>query len=118
MCLILTHRQCSLQEFLSYDDPDFSWSSLTDSGFQTSLSHFLYSPAGAKYRIMFKFSGELECGLPAPRVLISCMEFSHVMYESASQWVPAYDRLNLILEQANITVRGSDENAAIPIAVR
>ena len=67
---------------------------------------------------MFKFGGELECGAPAPRVLISCMEFSHVMYESASQWVPAYDRLNLILDQANITMRDSEENAAIPIAVR
>ena len=44
--------------------------------------------------------------------------FFNVSCCSASQWVPAYDRLNLILEQANITVRGSDENAAIPIAVR
>ena len=92
--------------------------SLNDSSFHSSLSHFLFSPAGAKYRIMFKFEGELECGAPAPRVLISCMEFSHVMYESASQWVPAYDRLNLILDQANITMRDSEENAAIPIAVR
>ena len=67
---------------------------------------------------MFKFGGELECGAPAPRVIISCMEFSHVMYESASQWVPAYDRLNLILDEANITMIDSTENAAIPIAVR
>ena len=40
------------------------------------------------------------------------------MYESASQWVPAYDRLNLILDETNITMLDSTENAAIPIAVR
>ena len=39
-------------------------------------------------------------------------------YESASQWVPAYDKLNSILEEANITMLDSDEPAAIPIAVR
>ena len=55
---------------------------------------------------------------PRPQVIISCMEFSHVMYESASQWVPAYDRLNLILDETNITMLDSTENAAIPIAVR
>ena len=91
---------------------------------------------------MFKFLDDapLECGKPAPPVLVSCMEFSHVMYEtlimmifddhdsvnndndhryeSASQWVPAYDKLNSILEEANITMLDSDEPAAIPIAVR
>ena len=32
---------------------------------------------------MFKFLDDapLECGKPAPPVLVSCMEFSHVMYE-------------------------------------
>ena len=31
---------------------------------------------------MFKFLDDatLECGKPAPPVLVSCMEFSHVMY--------------------------------------
>ena len=33
---------------------------------------------------MFKFLDDapLECGKPAPPVLVSCMEFSHVMYET------------------------------------
>merc|ERR1719445_2606791 len=73
---------------------------------------------GAKYRIMFKFSSDLECGQAAPRVLLSCMEFSHVMYQSASEWVPAYDRTNQILVESNITVIDSEEPAAIPIAIR
>ena len=32
---------------------------------------------------MFKFLDDapLECGKPAPPVLVSCMEFSHVMYD-------------------------------------
>ena len=32
--------------------------------------------------------------------------------------MPAYDKLNSILEEANITMLDSDEPAAIPIAVR
>ena len=36
--------------------------------FQEKLSHFLFSPVGAKYRAMFKFDGELVCGQPAPQV--------------------------------------------------
>ena len=106
------------KEFLSYDNPQFDWSSLDEDMFHEKLSHFLFSPMGAKYRIMFKFEGDLVCGEPAPRVLVSCLDFSHVMYESASQWVPAYDRLNMILEEANVTLIDSNEPAAIPIAVR
>ena len=106
------------KEFLSYDNPQFDWSNLDEDMFHEKLSHFLFSPMGAKYRIMFKFEGDLVCGEPAPRVLVSCLDFSHVMYESASQWVPAYDRLNMILEEANVTLIDSTEPAAIPIAVR
>ena len=67
---------------------------------------------------MFKFDGSLECGHPAPKVLVSCWEFAHVMYKSASEWVPAYDKLNLILDNSNITMADSTNSAVIPIAVR
>ena len=106
------------KDFLSYDNPDFEWTELDEDLFHEKLSHFLFSPMGAKYRIMFKFAAPLECGKPAPRVLVTCMEFSHVMYQSASEWIPAYDRTNQILLQSNITVINSDQPAAIPVAVR
>ena len=41
---------------------------LDAANFQEKLSHFLFSPVGAKYRAMFKFDGELVCGEPAPQV--------------------------------------------------
>ena len=106
------------KDFLSYDNPNFDWADLDEDLFHEKLSHFLFSPMGAKYRIMFKFARPLECGKPAPRVLVTCMEFSHVMYQSASEWVPAYDRTNQILLQANISMINSDQPAAIPVAVR
>ena len=106
------------KDFLSYDDPDFDWADLSEEMFQEKLSHFLFSPLGAKYRIMFKFSSDLECGVAAPRVLLSCIEFSHVMYKSASEWIPAYERTNNILLQSNITILNSEEPAAIPISTR
>ena len=71
-----------------------------------------------EYRIMFQFSAELECGEPAPPVLVSSFQFSHVMYQSASEWVPAYDKLHQLLDQSNVTQLGSDDPAAFPIAVR
>jgi hypothetical protein len=43
------------------------WSVLQHDWFQDQLTHFLFSPRGAKYRLNFQFQDELQCGKPAPR---------------------------------------------------
>jgi len=108
--------------FLSELDPsnsaDFQWSSLNRESFQERLSHFLFSPTGAKYRPMFKFDGTLVCGQPAPTVLVSSVDYKHVGFASASEWVPAFDRMNEIVDAANISQLNSNVPAVFPMGVR
>ena len=68
-----------------------SWSHITPEFFNHELSQFLHSPSGANYRNQFKFAGELKCGEPVPPILVSIINYQHVILESASQWVPAMD---------------------------
>ena len=91
------------KKFLLHSDPTFSWDKLNHTQFQSQLSHFLFSPSGAKYRIQFQWAGQLECGRPAPPVAVSTIDFSHVGFQSASEWVPAYDRMVSILSESGIT---------------
>ena len=80
-----------IQKFLRVDDPSFEWASLNETTFHERLAHFLFAPMGAKYRIMIKFDGDLKCGHPAPQILVSSMDFTHIGFASASEWVPALD---------------------------
>ena len=46
--------------------------------FAQVLSDFLFSSYGGQYRDSFKFSGDLECGQPAPNITASQFSFSFV----------------------------------------
>ena len=73
------------------------------SKFQEHLSHFLFSPLGAKYRSLFKFEGDLTCGQPAPEVIVSAVDFQFAGFRSAKEWVPGMERLQQLVDEANIT---------------
>ena len=73
------------------------------SEFHENLSHFLFSPLGAKYRSLFKFNGSLTCGQPAPQVIVSAVDFQFVGFRSAKEWVPGMERLQQLVDEANIT---------------
>ena len=45
--------------------------------FSSSLTQFLYSPTGAKYRTGFKFSEDLKCGNSSPEILLSEITYTH-----------------------------------------
>ena len=70
---------------------DYPQISNNETDFQWKLSQFLHSPQGVQYKTRFLFDGELKCGVPAPRVLVSVINYEHVILESASYWVPAMD---------------------------
>jgi len=108
------------KKFLRVDDPSFEWASLDETTFNEKLSHFLFAPMGAKYRIMLKFDGDLRCGHPAPQILVSSMDFTHIGFASASEWVPALDTIQSIVGNSNITQLNTDDHttAAFPMAVR
>ena len=71
---------------------DVDWENITEEYFLQKLTQFLYSPRGAKYKTQFKFSSNLHCGDLAPSVLVSSINYQHMGFESASEWVPAMDR--------------------------
>ena len=109
------------KEFLDSMQPSdepFLWSSLDAETFHARLSHFLFSPLGAKYRPMFKFAGTLVCGQPAPRVLVSSVDYKHFGFDSASEWVPALDRIYELVEESNIRLPGDNTTAVFPMGVR
>jgi len=79
------------------------WDNIEENFFRSKLSQFLFSPPGAKYRLNFKFADELKCGQPAPRILVSTVQYQHVLFNEASYWVPAMEGLKQIVMEANIT---------------
>ena len=48
---------------------------LAEDSFQAKLSQFMFSPRGGKYRQSFSFNGTLECGQPAPDLVLSKITF-------------------------------------------
>ena len=81
------------------------WESIEEEFFMKTLTQFLFSPVGAKYKNQFKFSQPLECGdlTSLPKILVSQINYQHISFDSASEWVPAMDRVNLLVEESNIT---------------
>ena len=77
--------------------------SQSNEAFQENLSHFLFSPLGAKYRGLFEFEGDLTCGQPAPQVIVSAVDFQFAGFRSAKEWVPGMERLQEMVDEANIT---------------
>ena len=73
------------------------WDNLQEEFFMRKLTQFLFSPRGAKYKNQFKFSDSLECGggtdgNNVSKVLVSQINYQHISFQSASEWVPAMDR--------------------------
>ena len=52
-------------------------SQLNETAFRYSLSQFLFSPAGAVFRNGFNFKNPVECGEPAPQVMLSEITYTH-----------------------------------------
>lgn len=97
------------------------WDNITEEYFLEKLTQFLFSPRGAKYKNQFKFSSKLSCGKLAPSVLVSSINYQHREFDSASQWVPAMDRVNLLVDHSNISsIDGLNNvsNSVFPLAVR
>ena len=43
--------------------------------FKTRLTQFLFSPNGSRFRMLFRFDGNMKCGIPAPEIQVC---FSHL----------------------------------------
>lgn len=92
--------------FVEETDKEVDWTRLSEEFFMEKLIQFLFSPRGAKYKNQFKFSSSLECGsgtrdnVSRPRVLVSQINYQHTGFESASEWIPAMDRVTMMVEES------------------
>ena len=84
------------------------WDDISEESFMRNLTQFLFSPRGARYKNQLKFSSGLQCGGQSPHILVSTINYQHVGFQSASEWVPAMDRVtNMVtnmVETSNISV--------------
>ena len=76
---------------------------LTKEQFSNRLTQFLFSPKGARYRMLFRFNDTLTCGQPSPEVQMFTMEFTHALFDGPKQQVPAMNRVKTIIRQANFS---------------
>ena len=44
---------------------------LSEEDFDFRLTQFLYSPKGSRYRPLFRYKEEIQCGKNAPDILVS-----------------------------------------------
>ena len=59
-----------------------AWESIEEEFFMKTLTQFLFSTNGAKYKNQFKFSQPLECGdsTALPRILVSQINYQHISF--------------------------------------
>ncbi|XP_046483192.1 patched domain-containing protein 3 [Neodiprion pinetum] len=77
-------------------------SKVDESSFRNYLSQFLFSKSGGKYQTNFRFAGNLSCGEPAPKILISSMEFIFAKFHDPKEWLGAMDGLKEICSGSGI----------------
>ena len=119
----------SLQAYVEVETGgEVDWDNISEESFLSNLTQFLFSPRGARYKNQLKFSSALECGARSPHILVSTINYQHVGFQSASEWVPAMDRVTNMVETSNISVsdkllmmEDSEKNltdAVFPVAMR
>ena len=75
------------------------WSELGPD-FAQVLSDFLFSSYGGQYKASFKFSGELECGQPAPAITASQCSLTYVRLTQPEEHIPARQAVREVIQEA------------------
>ena len=73
--------------------------------FRSSLTQFLFSPTGASYQGRFTFSSPLECGLPAPEILLFEVSYTHRLFPGPGEAIPAMNAVKEAIREAAISGR-------------
>ncbi|XP_043281988.1 NPC intracellular cholesterol transporter 1-like [Venturia canescens] len=84
-------------------DKDVTKGEMNSAEFHDYLSKFLFGRSGGKYQGKFHFDGNLTCGVTAPRILVSIVDFSFVTFNGPEEWIPAMDGVKNLANHSNIT---------------
>lgn len=76
-----------------YYQKDAFLGELSDNEFNLFLSKFLFSPRGARFQANFRFQHDLECGLPASKILMSSYDFQFHQFSGPKEHLPAMRRI-------------------------
>jgi len=76
---------------------------LSTNEFNLFLSKFLFSPKGAKFQANFRFEKELECGIPAPNITMSSIDFRFHQFTGANEYLPAMHKTVNMAKNNNFT---------------
>lgn len=88
---VLRENDDFVQDFSSWLEPfrdyvyanfktDIYRETLSENQFKLFLSKFLFSSRYAKYQANFRFAKELECGLPAPDIIVRWLIITSVPF--------------------------------------
>jgi len=94
-----------------WDDETFEDLVHDDQYLREKITQFLFSPSGAVYQPYFEFDADLKCGEPAPDILLQAIPYSHMRFNSSTQWVPAMMEVEQIVEDTGFS------NYSFPIAL-
>uniref|UniRef100_A0A1Y1JZP0 SSD domain-containing protein n=1 Tax=Photinus pyralis TaxID=7054 RepID=A0A1Y1JZP0_PHOPY len=76
---------------------------LSNSEFNLFLSKFLFSPNGARFQANFRFTHDLECGIPTTSITMSSVNFRLRHFDGSKQYLPAMHRATEIAKNNNFT---------------
>jgi len=71
--------------------------------YEARLTQFLFSPTGSKHRLLLNFNTSLECGVPASKMELSTISFTHHLMDGPKEQIPAMNRVKDILRKANFS---------------
>ncbi|KAF5289919.1 hypothetical protein FQA39_LY14928 [Lamprigera yunnana] len=77
--------------------------SLSTNEFNLFLSKFLFSPKGAQFQANFRFSNDLECGIPASNIIMSSISFQFCRFYGPNEYLPAMHKIIDIAKNNNFT---------------
>jgi len=83
----------------------------TEAEWSETLTNFLFSPMGLRFTSNFKFESsstppepmQAVCGQPAPPILLSTFEFTHVKFEGRGEHIPALNKVKDIIADCNFS---------------
>eukprot|EP00092_Neocalanus_flemingeri_P063022 GFUD01076156.1.p1 GENE.GFUD01076156.1~~GFUD01076156.1.p1 ORF type:complete len:598 (-),score=161.58 GFUD01076156.1:7-1800(-) len=109
----LKQKQLFIQDYHSWwthfktftqDETNFtSWHDLSNSeDFPLVFSDFMFSSSGSKFKLDFKFDGELVCNSPAPPILASKFAIEYFPFDGPEEHVPAKDMIDHLIAQSGL----------------
>jgi len=110
---ILKQEELFLQDYHSWwthfkaythDKTNFSsWKNLSNpEDFPLVFSDFMFSSYGSKFKINFKFDGELLCNSPAPPILASKFDIEYFPFDGPEDHVPAKDMVDRLIDKSGL----------------